>query len=543
MNKKKKNVPKWINDRYLNLWINFKSNEFKTEDAIELFKNNEKTTTDEVPLVLSELTKAQWANVNFDPEDRRRRIYSLKSKDEIFQDELSKVDKEDIATILWSAADLTRGKPAYKIIPILLFLKKLSDGGELWISLKNDLESLPGYFTSAFTDFANKNGLLIDDINVSGFAEFEKTKDNIETVQKWIEILDSINIREIGPNVFEYFLGKYTLQKGQKSPDFYTPRQIINLLVSILDIKPGKIYDPASGSNGMLVTSYRHINDIYDNKNDELFLFGQEYDEEAFILGVMNLYFNGIQNAKIAFGNTLLNPKFKSNDGIKQFDYVMANPPWNQFGYSENNLKQTDFWEQRFKYGFVSKQSADWLWIQHMIASANENGRIGIIIDNGCLVRSGKEKKIRTAISKDDLIESIILLPEKLLHNTSMSCSIIVFNKNKSKDRKNKTLFINASSEYKAKDRGLNVLTNNNIERITDSFNKFQDIEGFCRIVSLEEIKDNDFNLHVPLYFLKTEDAEASDIDLESEFNGLEELEDEFKVIYDDLKDLLREVK
>lgn len=134
--------------------------------------------------------------------------------------------------------------------------------------------------------------------------------------------------------------------------------------------------------------------------------------------------------------------------GVKQFNVVIANPPWNQDGYSEETLKKGEFWKQRFNYGFIPNQSADWAWIQHMLASARDSdgGRVGIVIDNGCLFRGGKEQAVRSKAL--ELMECVILLPEKLFYNTGAPGAILIFNKNKPKERKDKVLFINASQEY-----------------------------------------------------------------------------------------------
>ena len=158
----------------------------------------------------------------------------------------------------------------------------------------------------------------------------------------------------------------------------------------------------------------------------KLFLFGQEVNQRTIALAKMNMYIHDIRDAHLEFGDTFLYPKFKEGDGIKHFDVVLANPPWNQDGYDEEVLKKAEFYKKRFELGFVPRQSADWAWIEHMLASAKDNGsRVGIVIDNGCLFRGGKEKTIRTKVlsQKHDLIETVILLPEKLFYNTGCTRS------------------------------------------------------------------------------------------------------------------------
>jgi len=208
---------------------------------------------------------------------------------------------------------------------------------------------------------------------------------------------------------------------------------------------------------------------------------------------------------------------------------VLANPPWNQDGYDEEVLKKAEFYKKRFALGFVPRQSADWAWIEHMIASAKDNGsRVGIVIDNGCLFRGGKEKAIRSAVlsAQHDLVECVILLPEKLFYNTGAPGAIIIFNQHKPTERKGKVLFINASKEAEQHPevRKLNRLSGANIKKISDTYRNFSEEKGFSRVVPFEEIeKQNDSNLNVTLYVMQDEESEG--INIAQEYNELKELE------------------
>jgi type I restriction enzyme M protein len=211
--------------------------------------------------------------------------------------------------------------------------------------------------------------------------------------------------------------------------------------------------------------------------------------------------------------------------------------------YDEVQLKKGEFWKQRFSYGFPNRQSADWAWIQHMLASAkNGNGRVGVVIDNGCLFRGGKEGTIRQQILEADLLECIILTPEKLFYNTGASGALLFFAKNKREEHRGKVLIVNASQEFsKHPDvRKLNILADNNIGRITGVANQWEEIEGFSRIISLAEIKKNDYNLNVTLYV--SPQKEIEDVDILATWAAIRDVEKELRIVDDKIAGHLKEI-
>ncbi|CVK32460.1 protein of unknown function [Methanoculleus bourgensis] len=306
------------------------------------------------------------------------------------------------------------------------------------------------------------------------------------------------------------------------------------------------MYDPASASNGMLITAHKHVVENFGREEAKrLFLYGQEANAQTLAYGRMNMYIHDIRNVNLAGGDTLLYPKFKNEDGtgVQQFDVVIANPPWNQDGYEEKILKKGEFWKQRYPFGYTNRQSADWAWVQHMLASAKEDtGRVGVVIDNGCLFRGGKERAIRKKIIQEDLLECVILLPEKLFYNTGAPGAIMIFRKQKPEERRGKVLFINASDQFERHPdvRRLNILTDEDIATIAAAYEEFTNDNGFAHVVPVERIAQNDYSLNVTLYAFPVEERE--DIDLAETWAEIRQLGEEMQVLDATIVGYLKEI-
>lgn len=565
----------WLDRRYGFLWERFRKNSFVFDEALSVLKEKMQDSPNQINVILSELKKGGLLNVQFDPEDARKRIYTLKNKADIISESLTvkkgRLTRGELEALLKKAADLIRTRVDYTFILVLLFYKRICDkwetefdkaykdalndgldGGEaekeaknsmfhdfdiphnyLWGNFRKDPARLPENFSMAMKTLAEKNPELKDVFENVDFVQFTNNRENTEILRQLVELFSAHSLHRVSPDIlgdaYEWILRYFAPQKA-KEGEVYTPREVINLLVQMLEPKPGEsVYDPASGSAGMLILSYQHL----DRENaDRLFLFGQEANYKTLALAKMNLYIHDIRNAQLLLGDTLLYPKFKEGERLKKFDIVIANPPWNQDGYQEDILKRGEFWRERFKYGFTTKQSADWAWIQHMLSSANDKrGRVGVVIDNGCLFRGGREKATRMGVIKDDMLDAVILLPEKLFYNTSAPGAILIFNKNKIENKKEKVLFINATKEYEQHPevRKLNCLSTENQNRIVKVYKEFKEIKGFSRIVNIDEIEKNDFNLNVTLYIFPEEEIEQ--IDIAKEWGELKNLDKEISEV------------
>jgi len=561
-------IPDWIERRYGILWDSFSDKTFRFEDAAKVLMDKNKDAWKQVPVFLSELRKAGLLSVESDVRDARQKLYRLQSRNAKIAEKLG---RGDIDALLKRAADLIRTRVDYKFILILLFMKRISDKWEvefeeaykeakadglseedakaeakrdeyhlfnlpeefLWEKLRKNVSGLTEQFSKALKAIAEQNPELKDIVDSVDFVQFASSRENAETLRQLVELFSEKKLNHVSADVlgdaYEWIL-RYFAPTKAKEGEIYTPREVIKLLIEILDPKPMEsVYDPACGSGGMLISAFKHVEEKCGfEEAQKLFLFGQEVNQRTIALAKMNMYIHDIRDAHLEFGDTFLYPKFKEGESIKEFDVVLANPPWNQDGYDEEVLKKGEFWKQRFGYGFVPRQSADWAWIQHMLASAKDNGsRVGIVIDNGCLFRGGKEKAIRSAVlsEKNDLVECVILLPGKLFYNTGAPGAIIIFNLHKPAEHKGKVLFINASKEAEQHPdvRKLNRLGDGNIKKIADACKSFSEEKGFSRIVSLKEMEQNDGNLNVTLYVMQGEESEG--INIAQEYAELKELE------------------
>ncbi|MCD6266036.1 MAG: type I restriction-modification system subunit M [Deltaproteobacteria bacterium] len=584
-------IPNWLEKRHDTLWEVFRHSPFRFEEAATILKEKNQDSEDQVNVFLAELRKKGWLTVEFDLQDTRKRIYKLKSKDEIISELLSvkkdQLTRADLETLLKRAADLIRTRVDYTFILALLFYKRISDKWEmeleqaykealedglseeeareeaknsiyhdfdipeeyLWERIREDPSRIPENFSKAMKALADRNTELRDVFENVDFVQFTTSLENAEILRQLVELFSARPLNHVSPDIlgdaYEWILHYFAPQKA-KEGEVYTPREVIKLIVEMLDPQPGKgVYDPASGSGGMLIISYQHVeNESGRQEAEKLFLFGQEANHKTLALAKMNLYIHDIGNAHIMLGDTLLYPKFKEGERLQQFDIVIANPPWNQDGYNEEVLKKGEFWRERYKVGFTPKQSADWAWIQHMLSSARDDtGRVGVVIDNGCLFRGGKEKAIRTLLVGKDLLDTVILLPEKLFYNTGAPGAVLVFSKNKSEKRKGKILFINASREYEQHPevRKLNRLGDEHIEKIAKAYKDFSETDGFSRAVGIDEIKENDFNLNVTLYVFPEEETE--EIDVAEEWKELRRIEEELVGIETRIENYLMELK
>ncbi len=488
---------------------------------------------------------------------------------------------EKLESKLWDCANYLRGSidsSEYKhYIFGLLFLKRVSD---VFVEKREQIIDQYGEQASQDKDLydffvpdeARFDFLLQQAINIGEYINkaFEKVEEentklqwvlssidfndehklNDKTIKQLVDKMNELDLSnsnlqdpDILGRAYEYMIRKFADDSGKKWGEFYTPQEVVHLLTRLADIEPHmSICDPAVGSGGILVSAVRELQKT-NAQASTLELDWQESNRNTWAICKLNMFLHGISSATIKHGNTLTNPQLLNGTQLKKYDRVLANPPGNG-DYDQSHFKNSDNFD-RNKYGLPPKNKADWIWIQHMLASLKPDGKLGIVLDNGALFRSRSEGKIRKKVLQNDLIEAVIALPSNLFYNTSSPGCILVLNKDKPEPRQNKVLFIYAE-EQKLRNSDVqiykelsnqNQLTKEGIAKIYDTYQGYKTEDHHSRVVDMDEIAKNDYNLNIPRYVDTTQPEEK--VDIQSTYDELQNLEKEQKTVDDQLKDYL----
>lgn len=307
---------------------------------------------------------------------------------------------------------------------------------------------------------------------------------------------------------YEYLLKHFADESGKKGGQFYTPNQVVRLLVQLIKPKAGmSIYDPTAGSGGMLIQSQQYVQEQGQDAAD-LELFGQENDPTVVAICKMNIILHNITRYNIEYGDTLEEPLNERDGRLIQFDRVIANPPFSQ-NYNRATMKHSE----RFQYGFTPETSkkADLMFVQHMLASCKRSGKVVVVMPHGVLFRGGKEKEIREGMLRADVLEGLISLPPQLFYGTGIPACVMVFDKSKPDHLKNKVFIINADKDY-AEGKKQNTLRPEDIEKIDYVFAHKLEEAGYSRLVDFAQIEANDFTLNIRRYVDNTPPPEPEDV-------------------------------
>ena len=309
---------------------------------------------------------------------------------------------------------------------------------------------------------------------------------------------------------YEYLIGEFADSAGKKGGEFYTPRSVVRMMVRITDPQERhKVYDPCSGSGGMLITSAEHVREHGGNPRN-LGLYGQEDNGSAWSMAKMNMILHDIPDADLRNGDTLAEPLHVEGGELMRFDRVLTNPPFSQ-NYSEDGLP----FRERFPYGFCPEKGkkADLMFVQHMFSVLRQGGMVCTVMPHGVLFRGGAERDIRRGFINDDVLDAVIGLAPNLFYGTGIPACILILRAKGSKppEREGKVLFINADAEFRS-GRAQNYLDPEHIEKVVSAYQRYTDIPGFARVVSREELADNDHNLNIRRYADNAPPPEPHDV-------------------------------
>lgn len=382
--------------------------------------------------------------------------------------------------------------------------------------LKQDIGNMLNKALAAVED-ANDQlaGVLKNNINFNEIKGKTKIPD-----QKWKDLIDHFNqpgFELVNDNfefpdllgaAYEYLIKYFADSAGKKGGEFYTPPEVVRLLVQLVKPEAGNtIYDPTVGSGGFLIQSYQYVEEQGQDPND-LMLYGQDSNGTVWSICNMNLMLHNITRFEIENADTLEDPQILDNGQIRKFDRVLANPP-----FSQNYSRATMEFDTRFReFCPETGKKADLMFVQHMIASLKPDGRMATIMPHGILFRGGKEKLIREILIENNVIEAIISLPPGLFYGTGIPACVLVVNKSKPDELKDKILFINADREY-AEGKAQNKLRPEDIEKIDYVFTNKAEYPKYSRLVDKEEIAEqHDYNLNIRRYVDNTPEPEPEDV-------------------------------
>lgn len=475
-----------------------------------------------------------------------------------------KVTQDQINNVLWQACDTFRGtidSSTYKdYILVMLFIKYMSDtykehyeeyykryeGNETRIKRALDRERFVLDENSTFDylyskrsssdigeiinkalaqiEESNKTKLrgVFKNIDFNSEAMLGNTKEKNAILKNLLEDFNKLDLKpsnlpgeDVIGNSYEYLISRFASDAGKKGGEFYTPGHVSELLARLVKPKENdRIYDPTCGSGSLLIRAFKKV------PNGKAQIYGQERNGQTHSLCRMNMFLHGIDDARIAWGDTLVNPQHLENDKLMKFQVVVANPPFSldkwASGFagegSEEKFKMEASLDpyRRFDWGVPPASKGDFAFIQHMLNSLAEGGRMGVVLPHGVLFRGASEGKIRENIIKLNLLDAVIGLPSNLFFGTGIPAVILVFKQNRNRKE---VLFIDSSGDdFVEKGKNQNVLREEDIQRIVDAYEKYEKIAKFAHVASIHEIKENDYNLNIPRYVDTFEEEEEVDM-------------------------------
>lgn len=505
----------------------------------------------------------------------------------------TKTTQQEINQILWEACDTFRGKidsSIYKdYVLVMLFIKYLSDtykehleeytkryqGNEERVKRAMQRERFILDEISTFDYLYNNRsdveiGVIINkalehiegenagklrgvfrNIDFNSESILGKTKERNAMLKNLLEDFAKLDLQpsriegeDIIGDSYQFMIERFASDAGKKGGEFFTPSMVSELLARLVRPEENdRIYDPTCGSGSLLI---RVVNQV---PNRKVAVYGQERNGQTHSLCKMNMFLHGIDDAKIEWGDTLSNPQHLEDGKLMKFQVVVANPPFSldkwAMGFAGNSNNDKNFKMEgsldpfrRFDWGVPPSSKGDYAFVQHMLYSLSENGRMAVILPHGVLFRGASEGRIREQIINLNLLDAVIGLPENLFFGTGIPACIMLFRKNRV--RKD-VLFIDASAEGKyEKGKNQNKLREVDIQNIVDAYDRYENIDKYSYVASVDEIKENDYNLNIPRYVDTFEEEEF--VDMDSVRDNILNIKAELKEVEEQMTKYLKEL-
>ncbi|MCM3691499.1 type I restriction-modification system subunit M [Neobacillus niacini] len=489
---------------------------------------------------------------------------------------MAQLTLQQLESHLWESANILRGSidsSDYKnYIFGLLFLKRLNDvfvetakrieeeeGDDYgwydhdehqffvperarWTHIQAQTQDIGDTINKAFEALEEDNASLQGVLVTIDFNDKEKLPDRL--LLQLIGHFSAINLTNANlsePDMlgraYEYLIKQFADDAGKKGGEFYTPSKVVELIVKLIKPKEGmRVCDPTVGSGGMLIQSVDYIKSQGGNPRN-LTLHGQERNLNTWAICKMNLLLHGLSDHRIEKGDTIREPKLLEGGELILYDRVIANPPFSLSNWGREEAESDEY--GRFQFGIPPKDKGDLAFVQHMVATLNYEGRAGVVMPHGILFRSGAEGAIRKGLIEKDVIEAVIGLPSNLFYGTGIPACLLLLNRNKDKNKKGKIFILNGAEDF-LEGKNQNTLRNEDIDKIVSHYDKWENVEKYCRSVSIEELKDNDYNLNIARYIDTSEEEEK--INVTMILTELEKLENERKDIESEMYGFLKEL-
>ncbi len=474
-----------------------------------------------------------------------------------------KLSLDQLERHLWGAADILRGKidsSDYKhYIFGLLFYKRICDvweeeyeqrlaeyhgdteiaadpeehrynipRGAFWADVRKESTNIGERLNIAFHSIEDGNPRLNGVFQDVDFNNKQRFPD--ETLELLLNHFEAHRLRnadvsaDVLGDAYQYLIKQFAADAGKKGGEFYTPEQVVRLMVECVGPQEGmSVYDPTCGSGGFLLQAVAHLKRAGKSWKS-LNLFGQEMNLNTWAICKMNLFLHDVEDAFVERGDTLRSPMHVVGEGsktLRQFDRVLANPPFSLKSWGHDVWQKGDAYG-RDRYGCPPKSYGDLAFVQHMLASLKGEGMLAVVLPHGILFRGGAEGKISQGMLQDDVIEAVIGLAPNLFYGTGIPACVVIAHRNKPEKRRGKVLIVNGGEEF-LEGKNQNSLSDENVERLVGAFERFEDQERFARVVGLDEIEKNDWNLNIARYVQTAEPEEP--IDVAAEVKKLKELQ------------------